>query len=1160
MMRIKTALLCLVIGLLISMGTEGIARDDGQAKGKNTLAKVLGNPSTTRLNINNVSHWFGADLLSANDPRTGNSGLESPRGISPTLATIFIDGLVYGGLVDDGRTPALRVGGQNYAIGTVAGAVLANGTAEDPEAADVRIYRVRKDYATADLTLDAEELGLDVATVRAQYATDWREWPSQKGAPWTGIGNQQDSGYLGPDGTTVSGAGNGVLDRGEDANSNAILDAGEDANGNKVLDGEFPGIAGGDQVVWTVANDLSEGSVSGFSGSLPIGLEIQLAAWGYQRTDALGNMVFKQFKIIYKGTATTPANATVNPMYVCQWSDPDLGSYSDDFVGVDSTLSLFYCYNSTSTDGAYAAFGFPPPSSGYDFFQGPLVPGAPEDVGIFNLQRRPGFRNLPMSSFAYFAAQATFSDPAPLGNYETTQEWWNLLRGFLPQSDFNNPSPYTQNDGVTPTSFPLFGDPVTGIGDLDGTLLPPSDRRMLGVSGPFTLSVGDTQEVVVATIFALGSDRLSSVAVLRFFDRTAQSTFDNLFQVIRPPGAPVVQASGFENQILLNWATDAAAVAATESQAQGSFSFEGYNVYQLRTNSPDIGPGNAIKLATFDVVNEVTTVLSEAFDQVSGVIIQRPVQIGTNSGIQRTFVVNRDAFRDRPLANDQDYFFAVTAYNATLDLAETNRAFESAPLVIAVRAQKPRPGVRYAANSGDVLDFEHTAGGSDGSIIPLVVDPSRLTGHTYQVTFKDVEGQIVWDLTDVTAGIVLLADQTNQSGDNDYFIVDGVQVKVTGPPNDFKRFAMTVNGNGPITETFGFEATPPPTTYTGYSADWYRDVLTTPNGGSLVLDAMQAGGGFFFIVAGGPNITGHAAAVGRLLRNGANAPTVIPNDYEIRFTNEPDNMGVWVSEFGDTAPGTRPVPFELWFLGPGTLDDPSDDIRMIPVLLDDGGSETEWDFKLDHQASGGNNDPYSDWIYFYMPADETPGESGYQAAIATNPTTRDAGWHEHIARLVIMNWNQFQGGGGVNEAVDPGTVFRIETNKINLPADAFTFTTPAPSFDPNQQKQDALALVNVFPNPYLGLNRLETSSTNRFIRFNHLPANSTIRIFNLAGTLVRTLPAASQVDQYMDWDLQNERQLPVASGIYIARVEMPGVGSKNLKVIVIQEEQFLRTF
>jgi len=109
--------------------------------------------------------------------------------------------------------------------------------------------------------------------------------------------------------------------------------------------------------------------------------------------------------------------------------------------------------------------------------------------------------------------------------------------------------------------------------------------------------------------------------------------------------------------------------------------------------------------------------------------------------------------------------------------------------------------------------------------------------------------------------------------------------------------------------------------------------------------------------------------------------------------------------------------------------------------------------------------------------------------------------------------------------------------------------------------------IKVFPNPYYGLNRAETDRVTRFVTFSHLPDKAVIRIFNLAGILVRTLrkddPANS--NQFLRWDLQNEHGLPVASGIYIAYLELQDatgsdLGTKTIKIAIIQEQQFLRNF
>ncbi|KAB2838989.1 MAG: T9SS type A sorting domain-containing protein [Melioribacteraceae bacterium] len=68
---------------------------------------------------------------------------------------------------------------------------------------------------------------------------------------------------------------------------------------------------------------------------------------------------------------------------------------------------------------------------------------------------------------------------------------------------------------------------------------------------------------------------------------------------------------------------------------------------------------------------------------------------------------------------------------------------------------------------------------------------------------------------------------------------------------------------------------------------------------------------------------------------------------------------------------------------------------------------------------------------------------------------------------------------------------------------------------------------------------------------NHLPRRATIRIFNLAGHLVRTLHKDSDSQFYL-WDLQNEHQVLAASGLYILHIEMPDLGKvKILKLAIV---------
>jgi hypothetical protein len=195
-----------------------------------------------------------------------------------------------------------------------------------------------------------------------------------------------------------------------------------------------------------------------------------------------------------------------------------------------------------------------------------------------------------------------------------------------------------------------------------------------------------------------------------------------------------------------------------------------------------------------------------------------------------------------------------------------------------------------------------------------------------------------------------------------------------------------------------------------------------------------------------------------------------------------------------------------------------------------------------------------------MPEDETPGESGYETAIAANPTTRGDNWTEHLARVVIMNWNQYQDDGSVEAQPETGTTFRIRMTIPNAAGrDEFTFTSPRATLKNEVAKED-VQKVNVFPNPYYAVNTEELNKYNRFVTFTHLPQKATIRIFNIAAVHVRTLEKNDN-SQFLRWDLANESGLPVASGLYIAYIEMPDLGTaKILKLAIIQEQQILDRF
>lgn len=139
-----------------------------------------------------------------------------------------------------------------------------------------------------------------------------------------------------------------------------------------------------------------------------------------------------------------------------------------------------------------------------------------------------------------------------------------------------------------------------------------------------------------------------------------------------------------------------------------------------------------------------------------------------------------------------------------------------------------------------------------------------------------------------------------------------------------------------------------------------------------------------------------------------------------------------------------------------------------------------------------------------------------------------------------------------------GDKFFISTKKEFFTGDYFIFSTKRSSVDNSLAKQQ-LDKIKVVPNPYISAASWEVRNLNstgrgaRRIDFIHLPALCTIRIFTLAGALVKTLYKDSGfTDGTVSWDLVTEDGMDAAYGVYIFHVDSPGIGEKIGKFALIK--------
>lgn len=95
--------------------------------------------------------------------------------------------------------------------------------------------------------------------------------------------------------------------------------------------------------------------------------------------------------------------------------------------------------------------------------------------------------------------------------------------------------------------------------------------------------------------------------------------------------------------------------------------------------------------------------------------------------------------------------------------------------------------------------------------------------------------------------------------------------------------------------------------------------------------------------------------------------------------------------------------------------------------------------------------------------------------------------------------------------------------------------------------QEELEEVKAVPNPYYAYNEYETGRLDTRIKIINLPQACTVNIFTVSGTLVRTFQKDDPSITSLDWDLKNNDQVPIASGLYIIHVKAPGIGETVIK-------------
>ncbi len=89
--------------------------------------------------------------------------------------------------------------------------------------------------------------------------------------------------------------------------------------------------------------------------------------------------------------------------------------------------------------------------------------------------------------------------------------------------------------------------------------------------------------------------------------------------------------------------------------------------------------------------------------------------------------------------------------------------------------------------------------------------------------------------------------------------------------------------------------------------------------------------------------------------------------------------------------------------------------------------------------------------------------------------------------------------------------------------------------------------INVVPNPYYAYSEYEEQRLENKVRIINLPDKATIKIFTTDGVLIKTIRKNDSKTNFVDWDIKNDKGIPIASGMYLVHVSLDGIGETIVK-------------
>jgi hypothetical protein len=963
-----------------------------------------------------------------------------------------------------------------------------------------------------------------------------------------------------------------------------------DANGNGQYDPgiDKPGVKDASQTIFGCLTDgfPEEHKVGeGFGGGTqPMFAQYAFTAWCYD-TPGLTDLQFIKWVVVNKNTRPWER------LYMGVTVDPDLGSATDDYIGCDTTREMAYCYNGDNDDdGGSETYGPNPPAFGMDYFTSPVNRVTGDTLGL--------------TSFVYFTNTNT---PGPACEKDPNGEAlpaYYMLKG-LKKDQTPWVIPNTNPPVITKFCYP--GDPETGAGwneglpgqisgavqncggSLTGTTVAVNavgDRRFIFNSGAedFTMNPNDTQTIILAQFVARGSSNLNSVTQLKRVDDVAQKIFDLNFNVIPPPPPPIVSTSlrktiSGNAEISLVWGDTSEyynyqdTIFAQPSDSS-FYKFEGYMVFELNpavSTVPDItDPTSNIEdlklIAIYDKKDTVgylvdtfkvgTSSNGDIYAPLNVVPPHRyPAPAGfPNSGLSRHITITSTQFPEQHGGNTaiiygQTYKFIVIAYAYNTNpiargFAINRNSLDSRMLTIV--PQQPLAGSRFIYKNGDTLNTNRR----DLGVMPIVVAQENVIEANYRIMYNspDTTYNIYrsinggnFDLMKANLKYSNYGALNSTLADDSSRIIDGIVFKVQKIRFKSENPSGNYSGSVGVIPDLLFSRDSMQSRYNGWD---YTPSENNPYDSSR-----------FAVNPTYKPYQSRSMSISYPTRNTYIGFRSLLNPEDLRkvkivFTGYGNGQQAYrylsTGVVNFTYQDMQEVPFKVYEIDP--YDGTTTDRQLNCGFVEFPGSTQDNKWEPTTDSTGGREVLY----IFGSDYSPTPVPPYSTANLYLQQPTVD----------VMYVWNpRLKTAGATFRSGDVFTIYPYTVTRPNVTAGNplyYDISTQAAVIGSSEVARDlgSLGDVKVVPNPYYGANSQETSTSGRFLTFTRLPKECSIKIYTINGDMIKIL-TKNDNNSTMLWNMTNLENVPVASGMYIALVDAPGIGTKILKMAIFTPEERL---